>query len=75
MPLGDPSMGLGEYLTMWVVLAVLAIAALGWLFGAALGGVVVFAVLGALAVLIGYAILSRAYRFLLHGSISAGGGE
>jgi hypothetical protein len=73
MTLGDPSMGLGEYLTLWVVLGVLAIAVLGWLFGAALGGVIVFAVLGALAVLIIYAILSRGYRWLLHGSISAGG--
>ena len=73
MTLGNPSVGLGEYLTLWVIAAVVAVALLGWALGAALGGAVVFAILGVAGVLIGYAILSRLYRLLLHGSISAGG--
>lgn len=75
MTLGDPSMGLGEYLTLWVVIGVIALAAIGWVFGAALGGVLLFVILGALAALIAYAILSRLYRFMLHGSIRAGGDD
>jgi membrane protein YdbS with pleckstrin-like domain len=70
----DINLGLGEYLTLWVLIGVIAMGVLGWLFGVALGGALVFVVGGILAVLITYAILARAYRFLLHGSISSGEG-
>jgi len=73
MVLGKPSMGLGEYLTLWVIIGVVIIAILGLFFGAALGGAVVFAIGGALAVLIIYGILSRVWRLFLHGNMSAGG--
>lgn len=69
----NPSVGVGEYVTLWVIVAVIAVALLGWALGAAVGGAVVFAILGVLGVIIGYAILSRLYRLLLHGSMSAGG--
>lgn len=71
--LGNPNMGVGEYLTLWVILGVIALAALGWLFGAAFGGVLVFVIIGVLIAILAYAVLSRMWRFLLHGSISAGG--
>lgn len=69
----DINLGLGEYLTVWVLIAVVAIAVLGWLFGVAFGGAVVFAALGIAAVLLTYAVISRGYRFLLHGDIRATG--
>lgn len=68
----DVSLGLGEYLTVWVLIGVLAVGVLGWMFGVALGGVAVFILFGLLAVLITYGVLSRGYRFLLHGNIRGG---
>lgn len=73
MPLGKPSVGIGEYLTLWLIIGVIALAVLGWFFGAALGGAVLFAIAGAFAVLIIYGILSRIWRLFLHGNVSAGG--
>lgn len=70
----DISLGLGEYITVYVLGAVIGLGLLGWIFGVALGGAVLFIILAIIAVLISYAILSRGYRFLLHGSISAGSG-
>lgn len=69
----EVALGLGEYLTVWTLIAILGLGILGWLFGVAAGGVVLFIIAAALAVLITYAILSRGYRFLLHGDIRAGG--
>jgi hypothetical protein len=66
-------MGLGEYLTLWVIIGVIILAILGLFFGAALGGAAVFAIGGALAVLIIYGILSRVWRLFLHGNMGAGG--
>lgn len=65
-------MSIGEYLTLYAIIGVAIIAILGYLFGAALGGAVVFFVAAALGIILIYAILSRAWRFLLHGSASAG---
>lgn len=70
----DISLGLGEYLTVWLIIAVVALGFLGLLFGVAGGGVAVFVVFGIFAVLITYAVISRAYRFLLHGDIRGGDG-
>lgn len=72
MAIGSPSLGLGEYLTLYAIIAVAVIAALGYVLGTGLGGALVFFIGVALAVLLIYAIASRLYRFLLHGSISAG---
>jgi len=71
----DISLGLGEYLTVWVLIGVIALGILGWIFGVALGGAILFIIAAILAVLIIYAVLTRGYRFLLHGSITAGGDE
>lgn len=69
----DINLGLGEYVTLWVLIAFIAMGVLGWMFGVALGGAVLFVVAGILGVLLLYGILARAYRFLLHGSIRSGG--
>lgn len=71
----EVSLALGEYLTLWVILGVIAIGALGYFMGTALGGAVLFVVVGIAVVLVIYAILARLFRFLLHGSISADGGD
>jgi hypothetical protein len=69
----DISLGLGEYLTVWVIVGIIAVGLLGLLFGVAGGGVAVFIIAGVLTALIIYAVLSRAYRALLHGNIRGGG--
>lgn len=74
MAFGDVAMGLGEYLTLWTILGALAVAVLAWGLGVALGGAILFFVAVAVGILLLYALLSRGYRFLLHGSISAGDG-
>lgn len=72
----DINLGLGEYLTVYVLGAVILIALLGWFFGVAAGGVFLFGIVGIITVLVIYAVLSRAYAFLLHGDIRAPrGGE
>lgn len=68
----DVSLGLGEYLTVWLIIGVMVLGFLGLVFGVAGGGVAVFVVFGILAVLITYAVVSRAFRFLLHGDIRGG---
>lgn len=73
MPLGSPSVGLGEYLTLWTIIIIAIIGILGWIAGATGGAAVVFIVAGAAGAFIVYAILSRAYRYLLHGSLTSGG--
>lgn len=75
MPLKNVSLGLGEYLTLWVVIAVVVLGFLGLYMGVALGGAAVFVVGAVLAVMVLYAILSRGYRLLLHGSITGGDGD
>jgi len=73
MNLGDPSLGLGEYLTLYAIAAVFLIAVVGVILGTSLGGAIVFFLGIALIIIVGYAILARLYRFLLHGSIRSGG--
>lgn len=75
MPLGSsPSLGLGEYLTLWTIIAIGAVALLGFIIGGvAFGGTVLFFIAAAVAVLVIYLIISRVWRWALHGSISAGG--
>lgn len=69
----DINLGLGEYITLYVLAGVFIIAILGWVFGVALGGALLFAIVAAVGILLAYAAMSRMYRFLLHGSIRAGG--
>lgn len=69
---GTVQMGLGEYLTLWVLILIIATGVLGLIMGAAAIGVVLFIVGGILLVLITYAILSRGWRYLLHGNPRGG---
>lgn len=72
MPLGDPSVGFGEYVVMWSIVAVAVFALIGWMLGTGLGGTVIFLIFGVVSVVLAYAILVRLWNLLLHGSISAG---
>lgn len=69
------SLGLGEYITLYVLAAVVIIGILGFLFGTGAGGAIVFIIGAGIVVLLTYAILARVWRLLLHGSLSAGGGS
>lgn len=75
---GDVSLGLGEYLTLWLIIAVAVIAVLGVVFGSPIGGAILFFIGLAAAILVAYVILARVYTFLLHGELmgskSDGGG-
>lgn len=75
----ETNLSLGEYLLSLAVLAVIAFGVIGYLFGTGFGGVLIF-IVGAVAVLIlGYVILARVWRYLLHGSTGSssrkGGGD
>lgn len=75
MTFGSPSVGLGEYIVLWAIAAIVAVAFLGWLLGTALGGAILFGAALILGVIILYAIATRLRNFALHGSISAGGDD
>lgn len=75
MGIGDPSLGLGEYLTLYAILGVAIFAVLGWALGAAGGAAFVFFLGVSAVIFVAFIIISRGYRFLLHGSLGGEGGD
>ena len=69
--LGDVDLGLGEHLLLW---ALIAVSILGFVFATGTGGALVFILMGAVALILVYALLVRLWRFLMYGSLTAGNG-
>lgn len=71
MAVGSPSLGLGEYIVFWAIIAVALFALIGAGLGAGLGAAAFFFVAVALAILILWVIIARVYDFLLNGQLIA----
>jgi len=63
----EPNMSMSH---TFLMVGLIALAAVAFIYGTSLGGIILFILAGAVVLMIVYAVLFRIYRFMLYGTLS-----